>query len=268
MTPQKTRQPPRARQRGISLYVILIIVLLSMLLALWASRTALFNEMVVGNDADYQRAFEAAQAMLQDAEFDIRGEKPDGSGTACVPPQGSATVCRTETGQLHFPAEAADVDKLLDALDQYPVQCQAEQCPNFKCQNGLCQKFTGEQDFWNDAAVFKEMIKPGVGARYGQFTGATGGGANDSHAASASVSPILTDRSAGKGAWYWIEVLPFDSASANQAGQLIVNAGNQTMVPLHVVPAVAYRITAVAMGRKAGSRVVLQQTYVRQKLKD
>jgi len=257
MTPQRTRQPPRARQRGISLYVILIVVLLSMLLALWASRTALFNEMVVGNDADYQRAFEAAQAMIQDAEFDIRGEQPDGSGAACVPPDGNTTACRTEAGPLHFPAEAADVDRLLDALDKYAV----------KCQNGLCQKFTGAQDFWNDKATFDEMIKPGVGARFGQFTGATGG-ANDSHSASASISPILADRSAGKGAWYWIEVLPFDTASANQTGQLIVNAGNQDMVPLHVVPAVAYRITAIAKGRKAGSQVVLQQTYVRQKLKD
>jgi Tfp pilus assembly protein PilX len=37
-------------------------------------RTSLFNELIVGNDADYQRAFEAAQAILQDAELDIRGE--------------------------------------------------------------------------------------------------------------------------------------------------------------------------------------------------
>ena len=58
----------RKNQQGISLYVVIVIVLLSMLLALWASRTALFNEMIVGNDADYQRAYVAAQAMIQDAE--------------------------------------------------------------------------------------------------------------------------------------------------------------------------------------------------------
>ena len=67
------------RQRGISLFIVIVLVMLSMLLALWSARTSLFNEMVVGNDADYQRAFEAAQALLQDAEFDIRGERPDGS---------------------------------------------------------------------------------------------------------------------------------------------------------------------------------------------
>ena len=74
-----TGRPGFKRQRGISLFVIMVIVLLSMLLALWASRTSWFGELVVGNDADYQRALEAAQAMLQDAELDIRRSKADGS---------------------------------------------------------------------------------------------------------------------------------------------------------------------------------------------
>ena len=69
-------------QKGVSLFVVIVFVMLSMLLALWASRTSLFNEMLVGNDADYQRAFEAAQALLQDAELDIRGETAD--GTVCA----------------------------------------------------------------------------------------------------------------------------------------------------------------------------------------
>ena len=76
------RHQRRARQRGVALFVVIVFVMLSMLLALWASRTSLFNEMLVGNDADYQRAFEAAQALLQDAELDIRNENPDGS--ACT----------------------------------------------------------------------------------------------------------------------------------------------------------------------------------------
>ena len=79
-------------QRGISLFVVIVIVMLSALLAMWGSRTSLFNEMIVGNDADYQRAFEAAQALIQDAEFDIRSERPD--GTACVPAAGKPEVCR------------------------------------------------------------------------------------------------------------------------------------------------------------------------------
>ncbi len=67
----KTIHPRPRNQQGIALYTVLIIVVLSMLLALWASRTAWFSEIVLGNDVDYQRTFEAAQAMLQDAEQDL-----------------------------------------------------------------------------------------------------------------------------------------------------------------------------------------------------
>ena len=76
------RTPYRTRQRGISLFVVIVFVLLSMLLALWASRTSLFNEMVVGNDADYQRAFEAAQALLQAGDPQAALEKLAGEAAA------------------------------------------------------------------------------------------------------------------------------------------------------------------------------------------
>ena len=50
------------RQRGVSLFIVIVFVMMSMLLALWGARTSLFNEMIVGNDADYQRAYEASFA--------------------------------------------------------------------------------------------------------------------------------------------------------------------------------------------------------------
>ena len=81
---QKQSPIMRQREQGVALLTIIIFVLLTMLMALWASRTAIFNEMLVGNDADYQRAYEAAQALVQDAELDIRGERAN--GTACTPP--------------------------------------------------------------------------------------------------------------------------------------------------------------------------------------
>ena len=256
--------PRRARQRGISLFVILIVVMLSMLLAVWASRTSLFQEMVVGNDADYQRAFEAAQAMIQDAEFDIRGEVPDGSGALCDLGAGpvGAEVCRANdarTSPLHYPAETADINKLLDYL--------ATNSPATGCMKGLCRKFNftiggvnGVQNFWDNPSTFSDMTA--VGARFGTYTGATAEGGDKYFAATAT---ILNNRDDGQGAWYWIEVLPFDSSSENQ--RLIVNSGQGT-VPLYVKPAAAYRITAVALGRKPGSRVVMQETYVRQRVRD
>ena len=64
-------------QHGVALFVVIVVVLLSSLLVMWGARTSLFNELVVGNDADYQRAFAAAQSLIQDAELDIRSAEPD-----------------------------------------------------------------------------------------------------------------------------------------------------------------------------------------------
>jgi type IV pilus assembly protein PilX len=259
----------RAAQRGVALFVVIVFVMLSMLLALWASRTALFGEMVVGNDADYQRAFEAAQALMQDAELDIRGENAD--GTKCRPNTSDDKVCRRNLTAIdQIPLEGADVSKLLADLD-------ALNAPNPKCRHGLCVKRSGQQDFWNNSdparGVTLAQMRGNngssasavtVGARYGMFTGAQLGSTSN------PANPILATRTpADQGGWYWIEVMPYDE-SAKTSG-LIVGSGGASVndyLALNVVPNVVYRITALAQGMKPGSTVVLQQTYVRQKLKD
>ena len=247
------------RQRGVALFVVLVFVMLSMLLALWASRTSLFNELVVGNDADYQRAFEAAQALLQDAELDIRRELPD--GTAC-----NIAGCRDLGSAQKIPLSAQDVTPLLADLDAQPT----------KCQDGLCVKRTGRQDFWNytsatspaptnlqaDEFKLEDMTKANVGARYGDYTGATAG------SASSPANPILADRSAdNRGGWYWIEVMNYDESSKN-SGLIVGGATTDNLLRLNLTPNVVYRITALAYGRKPGTMAVLQQTYARQIRKD
>lgn len=242
------------RQPGVALPVVMVLVLLSMLLALWASRSALLNEMVVGNDADYQRAFEAAQALLQDAELDIRGEHAQGG--ACTPrsAQGAEpiglSICRRSASIARFPQAASDIGPLLAELGQARA----------RCRDGLCARRIGAQDFWNNTSsargvTLEQMSAVGVGARYGEFTGAI-----SSHMA----HPILASREAGKGGWYWIEVLPHDPHAGN-AGLV---ADGSAHLALHMVPQVVYRITALAHGLKPGTRVVLQQTYARQRLKN
>ncbi len=254
LAPYSSRRAGRCgRQRGIALFVVIVFVMLSMLLALWASRTSLFNELIVGNDADYQRAFEAAQALLQDAELDIRGEKADGA--ICT---GSGDICRTSTSDK-IPLETKDIGLLLATLDAQST----------KCRNGLCTKRTGRQDFWHytnatspapsdlqpGEVKLEQLTANGIGARYGQYTGAATSGTN----------PILQNATAGQGGWYWIEVMPYVE-DAGKSG-LIANAAANQMA-LHMIPNVVYRITAVANGRKPNTQVVLQQTYARQKLKD
>lgn len=259
------RAAPR-KQSGVALFVVMIFVMLSMLLALWASRSSVFNELLVGNDADYQRAFSAAQALIQDAELDIQGMNADGS--ACTPSASDVQVCRRAIKE-QFPIEEKEVGTLLADLDSLPVS-------GPKCRNGMCLKRSDrpgkndKQDFWNNASssagiTLAQMTgthasdSSPVGARYGQFTGAALGSDDD------PAHPILRDRSAAnKGGWYWIEVMPYDGAAGNSG--LIV--GGSSNLPLNLIPNVAYRITALAYGLKNSTQVVLQETYVRQKRKD
>ena len=248
------------RQRGVALFVVIVFVMMSMLLALWASRTSLFNEMLVGNDADYQRAFEAAQALLQDAELDIRGQNPD--GTPCA-----AVNCRDKiSAALKIPLETQDVTPLLAVLD----------AADTKCSYGLCTKRTGRQDFWNKKdktdlkageAMLGDMTKKNVGARYGQFSGAIVGSLGDTKTIA---NPILADRSADdRGGWYWIEVMRYDESSKN-SGLIVSESGTSTnnFLNMNLKPNVVYRITALAYGLKSNTMVVLQQTYARQVRKD
>ena len=240
----------RQRQRGVALFVVIVLVMLSMLLALWASRTSLFNELLVGNDADYQRAFDAAQALLQDAELDIRGKNADGSGCS-----GSGDVCRTSTvDKIPLAKDVKTVTDLLTTLkSQTPTQC----------RNGLCVKRTGKQDFWNNTDASKGPTlaqMQAAGARYGQFTGAATG------SPTASANPILYADKDGTGGWYWIEVLPYNSSS--EFSSLIEDDNSKPQLGLNLDPNVVYRITALAYGQRSTTMVVLQQTYARDKTKD
>lgn len=254
--PSPNHRPLRPKQRGVALFVVIVFVMLSMLLALWASRTSLFNEMVVGNDADYQRAFEAAQALLQDAELDIRREFADGS--PCT-----AATCRDLTASANkIPVDAQEVTPLLASLDTQTT----------KCRTGLCTKRTGRQDFWNytnattpppadlkaGEVKLEDMTQPGIGARYGQYTGAAQG------SATAQANPILqwnAGTPANQGGWYWIELLVYDKSSGPG---VVVDPGRPDVLQLNLSPNVAYRITALAYGRKPNTMAVIQQTYVRQ----
>ena len=227
---------PQKNQQGISLFVVLIIVLLSTLFVLWSSRKALFNEMVVGNDADYQRAFEAAQAMVQDAELDVSGERLDGS--LCRPDPSKPNTCRVATN-VWFPEDGTKVTAVLNQLEAQTTGCLL----------GICTKRVGNQDFWNDASTLNAM--QATGARFGQFTGAVAGSGNI----------ILSNTSNNQGAWYWVEILPYDTTPGN----LLAGAPK---IELNINPAIVYRITAIARGLRPGTQVVLQSTLARQKMKD
>ncbi|WP_225781499.1 PilX N-terminal domain-containing pilus assembly protein [Xenophilus sp. Marseille-Q4582] len=234
----------RSRQRGIALMIVLVLVLVSALLALWGFRSSALNEALVGNDADYLRAFEAAQALIQDAELDISGKRPDGKD--CLPSPTDAAICRTDKDGVWFIDEQQLLGPLINRLS----------AKNPPCEQGICLKRTGVQDFWNDKAMLDAMTADGVAARYGQFTGATTGDASN---------PILANRNAGEGGWYWVEILQYDGEGV---GGGVVKSDQIDKLALRLHPNLVYRITAIARGRKPNTQVVLQSTYARQTTTD
>ena len=223
------------RQRGVALFFVLVMVLLGTLLAAWTARTVRFNELVTGNDADYQRALQAAQAMVRDAELDIRGQRPDGSPCRTAPGyEGSCRLTRldAEAGQVFFPRDTGDFQDLSIAL--------AGRTPS--CIKGICLGAKLAPEFWRGQTAangFEAMKK--VAARYGEFTGAT--------VADKGGDPLLM---AGQDqAWYWVEVLPYDMGAA-AADPFRPDAQRPF----------AYRITAVAQGRKQASLAVVQTVFI------
>jgi len=221
----------RRPQHGVSLLSVMLMVLVTSLVVMWASRTALFNEMVTGNTSDYQRAVEAAHAMLRDAEFDIRGIQPDGSacaGAACRH-QG---VYDAAARSAFYPTNESDYQDLRSASGGSGPSCIA----------GICTPDNVQPYFWTDAAKLAAMKK--VAATYGSHTGAKASPFGDTPA----------DGSEPR-AWYWVEVLPYDTSVAFDGG---IRAA---LSPDEDTPFV-YRITAVAQGMKAATLAVVQTTLV------
>ncbi|MCW5238449.1 hypothetical protein D5047_20220 [Verminephrobacter eiseniae] len=72
------RPPPAssrpARQRGLSLIIVMLILIVVSILGVGGMRIAMMAERGTRNDRDMQIAWQAAEAGLVDAEFDITGQ--------------------------------------------------------------------------------------------------------------------------------------------------------------------------------------------------
>ena len=78
-TPRPSLQPrllicrPMARQGGLSLVVVMILLVIVSMLGISAAQLSMMTERGARNDRDTQVAWQAADAALMDAEFDMRG---------------------------------------------------------------------------------------------------------------------------------------------------------------------------------------------------
>lgn len=72
-SPSPRHAAPRRAERGVTLIVVLLILVVVTLVGLGAAQLALLGERSTRYDRDYLVASQAAEAALMDAEFDIRG---------------------------------------------------------------------------------------------------------------------------------------------------------------------------------------------------
>jgi type IV pilus assembly protein PilX len=221
-----------AHQRGVSLVIVMMMMLLSALLVLGGARVTLLNEHLAGNDSDYQRAFEAAQMMLQNAELDIQ-----------------ATTANKRTIQ---------VSKMEGDNNSDLVVLASQQSGSAKCVDGVCSNLdtlvSGDPatSFWNNATLLPTFTARG--ATYRQWTHAT----TLATGADKTSNHILAATNPAR-AWYWIEILKFDTKQLRDAPDWIMAC----------VPAAStssdgsklFRITALALTR-ANTPVVVQEYFI------
>lgn len=114
---------PRYRQRGVTLVIVLMLLVIVTLLGVGAARIALLGERTTRNERDYQIAWQSAEAALMDAQFDIRGPNADAAQRVALftPDDISKFVpgCNTapEFRGLCAPSEGKPVWAQVDFLD-------------------------------------------------------------------------------------------------------------------------------------------------------
>lgn len=128
------------RHQGFSLVTVMIILVVVSLLGVAASQMVLLSERSARYDRDWQIAFQAAEAALLDAEFDIRG--PNTSGSARL-------TSFTSTGLLGFSSGCST-----------------------GTDRGLCLPAASGKPVWYTVDFTNEATNANT-AQFGEFTGRT-----------------------------------------------------------------------------------------------
>jgi type IV pilus assembly protein PilX len=164
-----------APQRGVSLIIVMLVLLLCSLLALGAARMGWLGEALVGNISDEQRAQLAAEALMRDAQLDIQNplRRPPNDANA-----------------LYYPLSGAiDLTELQARVASEPVPCKLGLCfpATLQTLNG-----TGDTNWWQQGDPVVANMRA-AGARFGQITGAAN-----------TLNPLLNPGNT-RLAHYWIE---------------------------------------------------------------
>lgn len=231
----------KSRQTGISLIVVMVMLLLGSVVVLGSTRLGWLNEKMVGSESDQQRAFAAAEALIRDAERDIKGLQIDNS-TPCST-NAAYVGCRNFGGNHpFFPQEDDDLDLLKSRVT----------AGTNSCLQGIClpaSVTTLNSATWSGSSLSTMTAGTGtatIAATYGQYTGANPATAGN---------PLLSATNPAQG-WYWVEVFRYTDAAG-----LLQPASSSMPIPDKKHPFV-YRITAYVEGLKPGTRVWLRSVFV------
>jgi type IV pilus assembly protein PilX len=226
----------KRNQSGISLFIVMMIVLLTAIVVAMGFKSSQFNEISTGNSAEYQRVYEAAQAVLHDAELDIMNKSATGACTISCRKYGEITDADSAAGgKMYFP--------LPDTLEEVRAELYYNKSSGGTgCIAGICYPLLKGNEpyaFWNEPSEIALLKRRA--AKYGQFTQGIGG-------VSGKSNPRLQN------SWYWVELLPYDPSSAFQGGT--------SLAPTDMN--VIYRITALVEGTR-NTRSVIQKLVVGKK---
>jgi len=254
----RTAQQNSSRQRGVSLFIVLIVLLLSLIVVLGGLAVGNLNEILVGNQGDAQRAYSAAQALLDAAQRDIRlnGRYCNAAGLGqegtnpTIQTDGAAAKC-----SLRYPSDGnglADYMALVSLIDGLDINSDGK-CGNTPRFIGVCisRSPTSPNFQVNNIDASNSAQKWINGASYRQTL------VNDlpdygSKAKAGDTTLTLGENSDSRGK-YWVEVFPY-------------NVMDQSWKPTPLAPDGSYpfvfRITAKAKGLKSNTVSVLRTYYI------
>lgn len=127
MKPRSGRLPRVASQRGATLIVALVLLVVVTLLGVASLRGVLLQERMAANQYDRSLAFQAAEAALRAAEAYVEANVPVPSGTNCASgvcptPDPAATPRWEDSDFTGWQNVSTDLGKLAGTAPQYIIE--------------------------------------------------------------------------------------------------------------------------------------------------
>ncbi len=215
---QRRANGPSARGMTMPELLLLMALMSSLVLNLW--RSAITREALAGADADRLQARQAARALIREAQQDILTTSPN---TRHTPGAEGST-------QAFFP----------QTLSVWPtLTARLQGLGALPCQDGICLSMSNADSTASTVGLWTSRLSGA--ASPGQFVPRVAG-----------TDPLVAQLYPGTAA-YWVELMPFDSATAADASLVEVTPG---------IPPLVYRITSYAQGRLPGTQVVQQVLWL------